>query len=578
MNLVNEYKREVRSISLSAGFKENLKDLCLNELSSHEQRSDTSGATSKIKIYKYISIAACLIAAISTIGVVSMLSDNLSYRSNKNDAYNASAEQEVQDNTGIGENTAETVTGGTNSVTVEEDTPVEEASPEVPELPASDTESNMIASDTIDPEADMILDSIMPYSGENYDGDYYTEDYVLMLDKTASIDGATVYSNYDEFIEGASSESGALARNASVNALNFYDVLDTRLADAAQTMGVSLVRMTVNGTVDDSPVQSPEDGLYTLYDVNIEYDYLNLESCDVNAYVWIKGTDENQLEGMPVYEAGDTLFTSLYVTESGSVTAVDELLYDVYTLNDLMIAYHRVYEDINPGYTDMGILDSEREFITTTSNNPVEYVHKAATSELSRYIRRKILEYEYPFASLEELALVSRGEAMPEVTDEPEDTQTLPVDAEEPVYEGDPITSLVVHSEPENMVITARGEQIMLNDEASAQYLSSEFRSSATGSIGSTTSTSVMFVGGRLIFDSPYAFSGNVIEIEVTGAGCPLDIGFNGVKVGDSLDYVKELLGLDQYLDDNCIVEYTDGTVRATLTFEYGVLTKILIR
>ena len=232
----------------------------------------------------------------------------------------------------------------------------------------------------------------------------------------------------------------------------------------------------------------------------------------------------------------------------------------------------------------MGILDSETEFVTTTSNNPVEYVHKSATSELTRYIRRKLNEYEYPYADLETLGMVSRGEILPVISDQTDDEQ--PVDVEDPtvtddtgdeVPEEERLESLTARVSEEYMIVTIGGEQVRLNDEASGEYVASKYKNSATGSLSSTSVSNVMFVGGLLVFDTPYAFQGSIIEIEVSSAGCPLDLSFNGVKVGDSLDYVLSTLGIDESLADNSALTFTDGTTRAELTFEYGVLSQISV-
>ena len=607
MDLVSEYKSEVRLMNLSAEFKDRLKTICAASMTDKKadlslksdsdrtidisQKKDEQTYKSKIKIYKYVSLAACLVAALSTIGIVSIMSGNIKYRSSDSDnglggdnaMYSEDATQE--------DVTSGSDSGGENEVNANlmpensADTTGDEAdsiiAPE--EIPESDAEDDFLSAP--DMVADALPESMLSsYVGYNYDGDYYTEDYVLMLSGSDASIEANVYSDYDEFASNAAAAPDAVTRNAPSSALNFYDLLDTKFADEAQRGGVSLVRMTVQGILDDDTLPALEDGMYTLYDVNIEYDYLNTQACDVDAYVWIKGTAENQLEGMPVYDVGDTILTSLYVTESGSVTVIDELLYDVYTLNDLMMGYHRVYEDINPGYTDMGILDSETEFVTTTSNNPVEYVHKSATSELTRYIRRKLNEYEYPYADLETLGMVSRGEILPVISEQTDDEQ--PVDVEDPtvtddtgdeVPEEERLESLTARVSEEYMIVTIGGEQVRLNDEASGEYVASKYKNSATGSLSSTSVSNVMFVGGLLVFDTPYAFQGSIIEIEVSSAGCPLDLSFNGVKVGDSLDYVLSTLGIDESLADNSALTFTDGTTRAELTFEYGVLSQISV-
>ena len=87
MNLVNNYKNEICSMSLSADFKETLKQRCREELESNGAQGAGNAAevSSRVKFYKYVSIAACLVAAVSTIGVVSLMSGNIKYRSSDSD-------------------------------------------------------------------------------------------------------------------------------------------------------------------------------------------------------------------------------------------------------------------------------------------------------------------------------------------------------------------------------------------------------------------------------------------------------------------------------------------------------------
>ena len=411
----------------------------------------------------------------------------------------------------------------------------------------------------------------------DYDGEYYTYDYVLALAEDAYLPEAEVFSDYEDFAAEKSSDRIAASFDTGYDALNFYDVLDNAIAAEGDNVGATLVSMEILGIVSDSQLPAPVEGLYTLYEVNINYDYLNLESCDIDAYVWIKGTESAQLAGMPVYAKGDDIFASLTMAENGSVTVVDEILYDVYTLNDVDIAYHRGYEDINPGYTDMGILDNEREFITTTTNNPVVYTHKASVKELSRYIRRKINEKELNYADLETLAAISRGEAVPAISDGSDDDTTFD-DGTDVGDNIEPVTSLSLNVSDSDIALSYSGQNIILDDSSSASSMEAALKSSATGTISSGTELNMMFVGGKMTIKTDDQGNKSISGIEITSAGCPLDISFNGVKVGDSLESVVSALGITENMAPDCTVVFSSNSMEVTLSFEYGVLSGMTIK
>ena len=623
MNFLTEYKDEVGSLCLSAEFKESLKKACISEAAKaakgdkdkpqielSEGGASNKEVMSKMKLYKYISIAACLVAVISSIGVVSLMSSRIKTKSY--DAYqNRSADSEsdvTADGDDVLMNSADadvddvadeeyapnepaTASNGIDPMSDEpvqgyydsEDTPVDKPLTEETE-PADDDDSQVYS---------------ITMNSPDYDGDYNTEDYILMLNSSAQVENAKLYDDVSELKEAIpednspensidSTESGEQnapeSREASdYTALNFYDLLAAQLKQEAESGGASLIRMRIEGKADSGSSPAPySSGLYTPYDVNIEYDYLNQTGCDVNARVWIKGTEENQIEGMPIYSKGDTTLTSLYVNENGSVTVVDELLYDVYNMSGQDIAYHRYYERINPGYTDMGILEQESSFVTTTENNPVKYVHKAVAKELSRYIRRKIVGENYNFVDLEWLGKVSVGEADPWQEPEPEDNQN-PDDTQEPedntdVPEREPIKNARVRTTDEKMIITVAGEQIKLSDEASCEYIESTFKNSASSTSSTNYYSIAMFVGGKLTFNSNQVFKGGLTAIEISSVGCPLNLRFNGVSVGDSLESAVETLGIREPLDPNCTLTYKGTTITATMKFEYGTLAKIVIK
>ena len=109
MNLVNNYKNEICSMSLSADFKETLKQRCREELESNGAQGAGNAAevSSRVKFYKYVSIAACLVAAVSTIGVVSLMSGTLDYSRKSRDSSANESTQSLED--------SNTLTGGSES-------------------------------------------------------------------------------------------------------------------------------------------------------------------------------------------------------------------------------------------------------------------------------------------------------------------------------------------------------------------------------------------------------------------------------------------------------------------------------
>ena len=587
MNLVNNYKNEICSMSLSADFKETLKQRCREELESNGAQGAGNAAevSSRVKFYKYVSIAACLVAAVSTIGVVSLMSGTLDYSRKSRDSSANESTQSLED--------SNTLTGGSESenalneymyddeIDSSEALGAESADAILPDIEEAEVEEEVIAEDTPVEDSETQFD-VLPENAalgvnSDYDGEYYTYDYVLALAEDAYLPEAEVFSDYEDFAAEKSSDRIAASFDTGYDALNFYDVLDNAIAAEGDNVGATLVSMEILGIVSDSLLPAPVEGLYTLYEVNINYDYLNLESCDIDAYVWIKGTESAQLAGMPVYAKGDDIFASLTVAENSSVTVVDEILYDVYTLNDLDVAYHRGYEDINPGYTDMGILDNEREFITTTTNNPVVYTHKASVKELSRYIRRKINEKELNYADLETLAAISRGEAVPAISDGSDDDTTFD-DGTDVGDNIEPVTSLSLNVSDSDIALSYSGQNIILDDSSSASSMEAALKSSATGTISSGTELNMMFVGGKMTIKTDDQGNKRISSIEITSAGCPLDISFNGVKVGDSLESVVSALGITENMAPDCTVVFSSNSMEVTLSFEYGVLSGMTIK
>lgn len=614
MNYNKEYKEEVGSLTLSDEFKESLKQKCLEELGKKDPGAEaapspvdrsTADIYSKIRVYKYVSMAACFLAVISTIGVFSMMGSQFKTKSSENaaDSYSDSVDFDVDEpiepdpqepgnptfmqeglignNNGITENVDSAESDDVMVADVDDEEIIPETEP-VDEQPAEAAEDEY--------EDDSFDESLLAKLSD-YTGEYVTTDYVLGLQNSTENEVSNIYSDI-KAMSNDSGESEPIEEPSYRKSLNFYDVLSGALGKESELLGATLVKCTIEG------VRS-ERGVYTEYDVRINYDYMDQTSCSVPARIWVKGNSEHQIEGMPMYSDGDVIITSLMANPDGSVSVVDELLYDVYDLSGTDIAYHRVYSNVNPGFTDMGVLSTEREFITTAANNPVKYVHKSSTRELTRYIRRKIVGENYNIADLEMLGLISRGDAefeipertpdepdTPDIPDAADDTPDIPgipdnpeVNPETPVQNEDQpqIDKLRVNSGDDSLVITSAGNVILLHDPQTSSYLSSKFKNSASGTTSSAEKSNVMFVGGKLIFNSSNAFGGELIGIEISGAGCPLDIGFCGVKVGDSLELVKQTLGITKNLAPNSKVTYQGETITAVLTFRYDALSKIEI-
>lgn len=605
MNIKNEYQKEVGSMALSAEFKENLKKKCLEELEKQKSGVKTDvteiGGSkediySKLKVYKYVSMAACLLAIISTIGVFSMMGSQIKTKSanNSSDMFDGleSIEEEEpvlpEDSDGINYSVIGSgFAADDDSLYAPAEATVDEAdsSSYDDEALTAPTSNDMNTPESIPDEAeDEIFDDNLLAKLSDYGGEYITTDYVLGLRNSTSFNASNVYEDINA-ITSDSGEAEAIDEPSYRRSLNFYDVLNGGLKQESELLGATLVKLTIDGV-------HSERGIYSVYNVTINYDYMEQTSCKIPARVWVKGNSEHQIEGMPMYSEGDIIITSLIANKDGSVSVLDELLYDVYDLSGTDIAYHRVYQSVNPGSTDMGLLGSEQEFITTAANNPVKYVHKAATRELTRYIRRKITGENYNIADLDNLAKISLGEAefvLPErPADQPTDLETPPEQGgdeseNQPAPEGeeqpaDLIDKLIINTADANMTIMSADRVIMLHDPQTTSYLSSKFKNSASGTISSADKSNVMFVGGKLIFNSSNAFSGELIGIEISGAGCSLDISFNGVKVGDSLADVKEALGITKNLASNSKVTYRGETVEVVLTFRYDALAEIEIK
>ncbi len=635
LTLSDDFKAKLKEQCIAEAGLDKATDTETEEEKAPEIQETKSGKIYKqMKIYRYVAIAACVVAAVSIVGGASIMSSVFSTSTRSSDSAISQESLLTED--------ADTEEDASEELLYVEETPVEDVDEDTdiavaePAMDVEDTEADY-EEEEADLESNMLSSSTTSgsssYTPDDYDGDYNTEDYVLGGSNTSASNTADVYSSFsalasdvgyvsygtdsgnneesvepvddteydteyeyddetpvedvddDTPVEDTAVDSSSLPSitTSYPTASNFYDVLYNQLGDESETIGVSLVWIEITGTPDASGVPSPSTGGYTLYSANISYDYLNAVSCDIDIYVWIKGTDDYQVKGMPTYEVGDELIVSLMLGENGCITVVDELIYDAYTLNGVDIVYHRVYENVNPGSTDMGILDSEREYYTTTSNNPAIYVHKASARELTRYIRRKVNGESYNLADLEKISQYSMG--LVSYSTFTTSSSSEPVEEEETDTTSEAKSTLSINaaSSTSYFNLTAAGESISMNDSTSAERLGELYQSSMTGTSSGDGTSTAMFVGGHLTFSSETPFTGGVTEIEITSSGCPLDIQFRGISVGDTLAAVKEKLStsstdvVSQNLTDDCVITVKSNYGTVKLTVEYGVLTKIVI-
>lgn len=617
MRLSDDYKNELSRLTLSDDFKQKLKERCIAEakLGESENTSDTAAEAVKnsetykqiqrIRLYRYVAIAACLVAAISIVGGASMMgsvfktasSDSSSQVNSSDDVgrYGSSTDlmydtESEYDDVIAEEESIMPMDVGDIIYEYDDDDDLTVETPEAISVEDAIISEGDESDEMFVEQSDGVTTSATSSSSvtpDDYTGDYDTENYVLGGSGSGSMSSASVYQSFANLSTAIGDSYTAEYSNAS----NFYDVLYNQLGDESDTIGVSLVWITITGTPSSDGVPAPSGSGYTLYSANISYDYLGTVSCDIDVYVWIKGTKDYQVSGMPVYKKGDELIVSLRLGSNGCITVVDELIYDAYTLGGKDIVYHRVYSNVNPGSTNMGVLDIEKEYYTTTSNNPALYVHKASASELTRYIRRKVSGEGYRIADLEAISLYSMGSAdytiFLELLEQEVATSEEDGDSDEQTEsdnsEKRETLSISAGSSSSYMSITAAGNAISLGDDGStAALLGDLYRNSMTGySIGDDGAATVLFVGGKIVFTTSEPFEGGISEIEITSSGCPLDIEFRGITIGDSLSDVKEKLSTQTAsvkstnLADNCVITVKSDYGTVVITVEEGTVSKL---
>ena len=142
---------------------------------------------------------------------------------------------------------------------------------------------------------------------------------------------------------------------------------------------------------------------------------------------------------------------------------VTELVYAVYNVNGLDLAYH-VYSAegfmVDPGDTNMGIYEEETVAYKTAANNPEIYTQKAAVRELTSYLRRNILRMEPNLTVL---------------TDDVPENEEEQSSGEVAEPSGEALTSLTARF-PEGTLVYEGGETPSVNGIKVGDYLSDAVR------------------------------------------------------------------------------------------------------
>lgn len=563
MTMKNQYKIEVDQISLSESFKQSLKEKMAAEYAA--EAANTLNTKKKFdfnKYSKYIATAACLVMIGATVGVVSAINGGFNVEKSADSQF--MVEDSALESNNMGAVTESAISDGLtygleneyyDDAPVEDEAEMEEAAVEVDHsaesedvnepIPASEEED--MVEDAVEPATDEAAVLKSAFAPENYDGEYFAEDYILSVSTANASNISTV-----ENVVGVSG-------NKEIT----YSELCSQI-EKMDEVGFAKFRIVEVLSDEDANAVSKTESFSdenTMYRAELIYDYLNNTSVDGEIYVAAYGNSAVQREGYPAFAEGDVILAG--IDNSGSYTELlEEMVYMVYRINGVDVAYHLVYENMDPGDTNMGILDMETEMITTTENNPAIFTHKAAVKELTRYVRRNFEKRGFSFADLTKVEAVEPDADIPsdEVTEEPVSTE-ISVD----------ISKIKLMVGSKNITPLGIGSQFR------------DFANYATATTTSEDSTVVSFGENTVTFTGATAYSGNISSIEINSIGSN-NMMFtinSSIGIGSSWSYTVSSLGLDVEPAENAVVTVavTNGTATAyymTVTVDNGVITQIL--
>ena len=572
---IEQYKNDVSSLKLSDSFKQSLKESMAKEFAS--VAVNETPARPWMKYSKYIATAACLVLIVATIGVVSLMGDNLRVEKSADTAHqeNSSMAPETFDAKGGDEGVDEAVTDDVDyDVVVEEDVEddvsvVEEDADDELEVDAAAEDELEEVVEEVDPEIDEMIEEAPAevyksvYAPEDYDGEYYAEDYIVGNATSPDYEAVNIaksfrdLSEYGEEIDDAPVAEEAPAEEEEVSEITTdeYDGMsysELCLNTLQHMDSVNFVKFTVKDvySADDAVAITGDTSFKnekTLYEINLTYDYLNSTELDVTMLLAGVGTEENQILGRPVMEDGEKYLACL-TFDNEYAEMLYELSYQVHRINGLDVAYHLTGgEGIDPGYTNMGMLDLEYEVITTTVNNPALYTHKAAVKELSRYIKRNWTRQEFEFTDFDNL-----DGSTSETTDGDEDL---------PIITGDIVEELAL--ELDSSEVTVELEGTAFDPKGFGNEISGKLTNKSYSSTSTSDSSWIEYSGATIKFSSPTTFRGPISEIVLTD-GTSLKMEVNGVGIGDTMDELVKAFNVKHSVDGKLSLSIVTSNANGT--------------
>ncbi|MBQ8395729.1 MAG: hypothetical protein IJX54_01875 [Oscillospiraceae bacterium] len=564
----NQYKIEVDQISLSESFKQSLKEKMAAEYAAEAANTlKTKKSFNFSKYSKYIATAACLVLIAATVSVVSALNGGFAVEKSADSLFraedlapesnNMGADTESIDSDGLTYGLEEdddapvedTVESEDEAIVVEEpveDIVVEDALPSVEESESAVTEAENeeVVEEAVLTEEEEVLKSA--FAPENYDGEYFAEDYILSTSAANNENISTVENIVD------------VLGNKEIT----YSELCSEIDDMDE-VGFAKFRIVEVLSEEDANAVAENDSFAdenTMYRAELIYDYLNNTSVDGELYVTAYGNSSIQQEGFPAFAEGDVILAGIDNSD-GYSSLLEEMVYMVYRVNGVDIAYHLVYENMDPGDTNMGILDMETEMVTTTENNPAKFTHKAAVKELTRYVRRNFEKREFTFADLVNV-IVNESE---------NEETTLP---EETVVSGE----VSVNVSAIKLMIGSKS----INPAGSGSQIR-DFANYVTATETGEDSCTVKFGQNAVTFEGTSPYVGNIrsIEINSIGSGNMMFTINSSIGIGSSWQHVVSSLGLEIEPAENAVVDVAvmSGdwvSYTMTVTVENGVVTQIL--
>lgn len=564
----NQYKIEVDQISLSESFKQSLKEKMAAEYAAEAANTlKTKKSFNFSKYSKYIATAACLVLIAATVSVVSALNGGFAVEKSADSLFRAEDLAPESNNMGAAESAngngltygleedddapvEDTVESEDEAIVVEEpveDIVVEDALPSVEESESVVTEAEVeedVVEDAVLTEEEEVLKSA--FAPENYDGEYFAEDYILST-------------------SAANNENISTVENI-VDVLGNKEITYSELCSKIKKMdevGFAKFRIVEVLSDEDANAVAENDSFAdenTMYRAELIYDYLNNTSVDGELYVTAYGNSNIQQEGFPAFAEGDVILAGIDNSD-GYSSLLEEMVYMVYRVNGVDIAYHLVYENMDPGDTNMGILDMETEMVTTTENNPAKFTHKAAVKELTRYVRRNFEKREFTFADLVNV-IVNESE---------NEETTLP---EETVVSGE----VSVNASAIKLMIGTK----TVNPAGSGSQIR-DFANYVTATETGEDSCTVKFGQNAVTFEGTSPYVGNIRSIEINniGSGNMMFTINSSIGIGSSWQHVVSSLGLEIEPAENAVVDVAvmSGdwvSYTMTVTVENGVVTQIL--